>query len=66
MTFSDDLKNNVNIDIDEYEQKVDTRLDELLNKYIKGNDGFLEEYYASTGVGNTDLSKIPFEEKKLF
>lgn len=64
MTFSDDLKNNVNIDIDEYEQKVDTRLDELLNKYIKGNDGFLEEYYASTGVGNTDLSKIPFEEKK--
>ena len=64
MTFSDDLKNNVNIDIDEYEQKVDTRLDELLNKYIKGNDGFLEEYYTSTGVGNTDLSKIPFEEKK--
>lgn len=64
MAFSDDLKNNVNIDIDEYEQKVDTRLDELLNKYIKGNDRFLEEYYTSTGVGNTDLSKIPFEEKK--
>lgn len=64
MAFSDELKNGVEIDVESYNQKVENRIDELLNKYIKGNNTFIDDYYESTGIKGEDISKFSFEEKK--
>lgn len=64
MAFSDELKKDVEIDVESYNQKVENRIDELLNKYIKGNNTFIDDYYKSTGVKGEDITKFSFEEKK--